>query len=142
MSIIVFDSRTTFISPFASIVFALCILHIYLYCRSFASSSIVQLCRRRVERPVNREKSLTHFLSTSSSSLITACNPLYRHLQNTHVYSLQSKNIFSCRMHMVQRPDMYAHNIRPVDPAHIQKFKYVICSFVHRLSSKASSDAK
>jgi hypothetical protein len=79
--------------------------------------------------------------SASSSSLTTAFNPRYRHLNNTHVSSLQAKNTFSRRMHTVQKQDMYTQNTRPVNPAQIQKFKYVICSFVHRLSSKALSDA-
>jgi hypothetical protein len=76
MSRIFLDPRTTLVTPYARIIIALCILHIYSYCRSFASSSIVQFWRRRVKRPVNREKSFTNFPSASSSSLITACNPI------------------------------------------------------------------
>jgi hypothetical protein len=100
--------------------------------RSALSAASQKACKIEINRSL---------ISLRSSSLITECNPLYRHLKNTHVYSLQAKNTFSRRMHKVQKPNMRIHNIRHVDPAHIQKFKYVICSFVHRLSSKASSES-
>jgi hypothetical protein len=93
MSRIVFDSRTTLITPYASIVIVLCILHIYLFCRSFASSFIVQICRRLVKRPVNREKSFTYFPSTSSSSLITACT-LFIVILRTVMYTFYKRRTY------------------------------------------------
>jgi hypothetical protein len=44
-----------------NIIIQLCMLHIFSYCRSFASSSIVYFWRRLVEKPYNRKLSFKHF---------------------------------------------------------------------------------
>jgi hypothetical protein len=45
-----------------NIIIQLCMLHIYSYCRSFTSSSIVYFWRRRVEKHYNRNLSFKHFI--------------------------------------------------------------------------------
>jgi hypothetical protein len=77
-----------------NIIIQLCMLHIFSYCRSFASSSIVHFWRRLVEKPYNRNSSFKHLPLASSSSLITTCNPPCRHLYPTHVSSLYSSKSY------------------------------------------------
>jgi hypothetical protein len=83
-----------------NILIQLCMLHIFSYCRSFASSSIVHFWRRLVEKPYNRNSSFKHLPLASSSSLITTCNPPCRHLYPTHVF------LCTRRSHMVKNSNV------------------------------------